>query len=106
MLKRLFNTKVRIEAAEKKLSDDNLWISEYKLWKEVWASISIKDISSKRVLYLFTIKWKHDFPHEFRAIVNDRVFTPTQFPVIEPSQDLILFHAAMCNTTIRNSEGI
>ncbi|MDR0968398.1 MAG: hypothetical protein LBL99_02040 [Holosporaceae bacterium] len=93
MLKRLFNTKVRIESVEKKLSDENLWVSEYKLWNEVWASISIKDISARRTLYLFAIKWRRDFPREFRVVIKDRIFTPTQQPIIEPSQDLVLFHA-------------
>ncbi|MDR1982795.1 MAG: hypothetical protein LBQ08_03300 [Holosporaceae bacterium] len=92
---RLFNTKIKIETLEKKLSQDNLWVSEYKFWNEVWASISIKDISSRRVLYLFTIKWKHDFPCEFRVSIKDKIFTPTQLPIVEPSQDLILFHATV-----------
>ncbi|MDR2724449.1 MAG: hypothetical protein LBB25_04625 [Holosporaceae bacterium] len=97
MLKRLLNTRIKIEIVEKKLSDDNLWILEHKLWREVWASISLKDISSRRVLYLFTVKWKCDFPREFRVIVKDKIFTPTQFPIMEPSQDLILFHAIINN---------
>jgi hypothetical protein len=95
MPKRLFNTKIKIESLEKKLSTENLWIYEYKFWNEVWASISIKDISAKRVLYLFAIKWKCDFPSEFRVVVKDRIFTPTQPPIIEPAQDLVLFHATM-----------
>jgi hypothetical protein len=95
MLKRLFNTRVKIETVEKKLSVDNLWVSEYKLWKEVWDSISLKDISSRRVLYLFSIRWKQEFPREFRVVVKDIIFTPTQFPIIEPSQDLIMFHATV-----------
>jgi hypothetical protein len=93
MLARLFNTRVRIESVERKLSDENLWVSEYTLWKEVWASISIKDITAKKVIYMFTIKWKQDFPREFRVMVKDKIFTPTQFPIIDPAQDLILFHA-------------
>ncbi|MDR0678311.1 MAG: hypothetical protein LBF44_02115 [Holosporaceae bacterium] len=92
---KLFNTKVKIETLEKKLSKDNLWISEYKPWNEIWASISIKDISSRRVLYLFTIKWKRDFPREFRVVVRDRIFIPTQSPIFEPSRDLVLFHATI-----------
>ncbi|MDR1551672.1 MAG: hypothetical protein LBS14_03280 [Holosporaceae bacterium] len=94
MPKRLFNTKIKIESFEKRLSLDNLWISEYNLWKEVWASVSIKDISAKRVLYLFAIKWRHDFPKEFRVVIKDRIFMPTQRPIVEPSQDLVLFHAS------------
>jgi hypothetical protein len=98
---------VKIETVEKKLSDDNLWTQEYKPWKEVWASISLKDISSRRVLYLFSIRWKQEFPRKFRAIVKDMVFTPTQFPIIEPSQDLILFHAAAeTNNDVQRKETI
>ncbi|MDR2781923.1 MAG: hypothetical protein LBB21_05745 [Holosporaceae bacterium] len=93
MLKKLFGTRVKIETLEKKLSGENLWISEFKPWREVWAAISVKDISARRTLYLFTVKWKGDFPREFRAVVNGKVFTPTQMPAIELSQDLILFHA-------------
>jgi hypothetical protein len=95
MFKNLFNTKIKIEALEKKLSGDNLWVSEFQLWKEVWASITIKDISSRRALYLFTIKWNKDFPSEFRVVINDKVFTPTQFPIVEPANDLVMFHATL-----------
>jgi hypothetical protein len=92
---RQFNTKVKIETLTRKLSKDNLWVSEYKLWNEVWASIAIKDISSRRVLYFFTVKWGRDFPREFRVSAGDRIFTPTQLPVIDPSKDWVLFHATL-----------
>jgi hypothetical protein len=93
MQKRLFATRVKIEILEKRLSSENLWISEYKPWKEVWASVSLKDISTRRALYIFAVKWRGDFPREFRAVVNDKIFMPTQMPAQEISQDLILFHA-------------
>jgi hypothetical protein len=93
MLKRLFNTKVRIESLEKKLSDENLWISEYKLWNQVWASISIKDISTRRTLYLFAVRWRRDFPKEFRVVVKDKIFKPTQPPILDSERGLVLFHA-------------
>ncbi|MDR2765944.1 MAG: hypothetical protein LBB63_00560 [Holosporaceae bacterium] len=95
MFRKLFNTKVRVEALEKHLSDSNLWISEYKPWKEVWASITIKDISARRTLYLFALKWTVDFPREFRVVLKDKIFLPTQFPVVEPANDLVLFHATL-----------
>ncbi|MDR1375202.1 MAG: hypothetical protein LBJ45_00095 [Holosporaceae bacterium] len=95
MFKNLFNTKVKIEALEKKLSADNLWVSEYRLWKEVWASISIRDISSRRVLYLFRVKWLKDFPRDFRVVLKDKTFIPTQAPIAEPANDLVLFHAVI-----------
>ncbi|MDR3187464.1 MAG: hypothetical protein LBT63_03500 [Holosporaceae bacterium] len=95
MFKNLFDTKVKIEALEKKLSADNLWVSEYTLWKEVWASISIRDISARRALYLFRVKWLENFPRDFRVVVKDKTFTPTQFPIVEPANDLVLFHAVL-----------
>jgi len=93
MPRKIFDTKVRIESVEKKLSEENLWVSEYSLWKEVWASVAIKEISSRRALYLFSIQWQQDFPRNFRVVMKDKIFTPTQFPVIEPSRNMILFHA-------------
>jgi head-tail adaptor len=95
MKKRLFNTKIKVEKMEKKLSAENCWVSEYVFWKEVWASISIKDISSKRVLYLFVIKWREDFPNLFRIKINEKIFTPTQSAILDPSSDLVLFHAVV-----------
>lgn len=91
---KLFNTKIRIEKLEKKLSNTNCWLSNYIFWKEVWASISIKDISSKRVLYLFTIRWHQEkFPLEFRIKINDTIFVPTQPPISDPAAGNIIFHA-------------
>jgi hypothetical protein len=95
MLKKLLNTKVKIETVAKKLSDDNLWISEYKFWNEVWASILIKDISSKRATYLFIVKWRRDFPRDFRVVVGNMIFKPTQSPILEAQEDIILFHAIL-----------
>lgn len=93
--KQIFNTKVQIEELRKKLSDDNRWISEYAFWKEMWASVSLKDISSKRALYLFAIKWKQQFPTEFRVKINGCVFMPTQSAITDPANDTILFHAIL-----------
>ncbi|MDR1235500.1 MAG: hypothetical protein LBJ96_00680 [Holosporaceae bacterium] len=93
MQNKLFTTRVKIEILEKKLSAENSWISEYKPWKEIWAAISLKNISRKGALYIFAVKWRGDFPREFRAIINDRIFMPTQTPASEISEDLILFHA-------------
>ena len=93
--KQLFNTKIQIEKQNEKLSDDNRWISEYVFWKEMWASISLKYISSKRTSYLFAIKWKQDFPQKFRVKINDKIFTPTQSAVVDPANDTILFHAVL-----------
>jgi hypothetical protein len=92
-MRNLFNTKVKIEAADRKLSKSNVWILEYVYWNELWASIFIKDISARRALYLFVIKWRKDFPDDFRVVLNDKIFTPTQPPVRDPAKDLILFHA-------------
>ena len=93
--KQLFNTKIQIERLNEKLSDDNRWVSEYIFWKEMWASVTLKYISSKRVLYLFAIKWKKDFPQKFRVKINEKIFMPTQSAIVDPSSDTILFHAAL-----------
>jgi hypothetical protein len=91
MWKKIFTSRVKIETLERKLSKENLWVSEYKPWKEVWAAISIKDISARRTLYMFAIKWRGDFPMEFRALLNGKVFIPTQKPAMD--KDVLLFHA-------------
>lgn len=93
MKKALFNTKIIVEEAKKTLSEDNVWISDYVFWKELWASVSLKDISPRRALYIFSIKWKEDFPQNFRVKINGKIFTPTQFPIIDACRDEILFHA-------------
>lgn len=93
--KQLFNTKIQIEKLNEKLSDDNRWISEYVFWKEIWASVSLKDISSKRASYLFTVKWKQDFPQKFRVKINEKVFMPTQSAIVDPENESILFHAVL-----------
>lgn len=93
MLKNLFNTKVKIELLEKKLSIDNQWIKVYTLWKEVWASIIVKDFSARGALYLFSIRYEKGFPVNFRVTVDDKVFTPTQSPIVEHLNGLVLFHA-------------
>lgn len=93
--KRLFNTRIEIEKEIKELSDDNRWISKYGIWKEMWASVMLKDISSKRALYLFVVKWKDDFPQNFRVKINDKIFTPTQSAIVDTADDAILFHAVL-----------
>ncbi|GHU12725.1 hypothetical protein FACS189449_06940 [Alphaproteobacteria bacterium] len=93
MKRKLFDRKVKIEIAERKLSKDNAWFSEYVHWNELWASISLKDISARRVLYFFTVKWRRNFPNNFRVLVDDKVFLPTQPPVVDPSNDCVVFHA-------------
>ena len=93
--KQLFNTKIHREKLNEKLSDDNRWLSEYISWKEMWASVLLKDISSKRALYLFAIKWKQDFPQKFRVKINEKIFMPTQSAIVDPVNDTILFHAIL-----------
>jgi hypothetical protein len=95
MRKTLFNTKVKIEKKEKALSKENVWVSDYVFWKELWASVFLKDISPRRTLYFFTIKWNQDFPTAFRVKINNKIFTPIQLPVVDTSKDEILFHATM-----------
>ncbi|MBR1733961.1 MAG: hypothetical protein IJ730_00685 [Alphaproteobacteria bacterium] len=92
---KVFNTKITIEKLNEKLSDDNRWISEYENWQETWASVSLKAITSKQALYLFIIKWKQDFPTKFRVKINEKIFMPTQPPIVNPANDTILFHAIL-----------
>lgn len=93
--KRLFNTHIKIEKEVQELSDNNRWISHYILWKEMWASVMLKDISSRRVLYLFVVKWKDDFPQKFRVKINDKIFIPTQPAIADAADDSVIFHAIL-----------
>jgi hypothetical protein len=93
MRNRLFNTKVRIESKIMTLSPKHVWISEYVFWRELWASISLKCISSRSTLYIFAVRWKGDFPGSFRVKVNGQIFVPTQPAVLDPQTESILFHA-------------
>ncbi|MDR3179433.1 MAG: hypothetical protein LBT70_00855 [Holosporaceae bacterium] len=94
MSKKLFNKKIKIEIIKQKLSSDNVWIPEYILWNELWASASIKYVSVRRVIYFFIIKWRKYFPNNFRITMDDKNFMPTQIPIVDPSNDYIMFHAA------------
>ncbi|MDR1361867.1 MAG: hypothetical protein LBJ16_01465 [Holosporaceae bacterium] len=94
-MRNLFNTKITIEKVEKKLSECNVWIPEYVYWNQLWASILIKDISARRALYLFVIRWRKDFPNDFRVTLGDKIFTPTQQPFYDPAKDVLMFHAAV-----------
>lgn len=93
MPKHAFHTKIKIETLQKHLSCDNLWMMKFVPWREVWASVLIKYVSSKGALYLFKVRWRGDFPQEFRIVMGSTVFRPIQSPIVDPSQDLILFHA-------------
>ena len=92
-MRRLFNTKVRIEKLEETLLENNTWKSEYVFWKDVWASIQLKNVTVNDARYLFIMKWKGDFPKKFRVIINGRIFMPTQKVVIDFQNDLIIFQA-------------
>jgi hypothetical protein len=95
---KLFNTKIKIERLEKTLSEKNCWTSKYIFWKDVWASVMVKDITSKKALFFFVVKWKQDFPTSFRVKIGDKIFMPTQSPVVDPSNDTVLFHAIALST--------
>ena len=92
-MKKSFSTRIKIEKEEKILSNENLWVTTYCFWKELWASVVMKELSSSKVTYLFKIKWKGVFPKNFRVIISDRIFLPTQTPEIDIVNDTILFHA-------------
>lgn len=93
--KQLFNTKITVEKTEDILSDDNRWIAEHTEWQKMWASVSLKDISAKRAIYLFAVRARSDFPKKFRIKINDKVFIPTQSAIKDPVNDVILFHAVL-----------
>jgi hypothetical protein len=90
-----FDRPIRIEKIERKLSDTNCWIKNYVPWKDFSAKISVKEISHKRTLYLFVINWRQDFPQFFRVKLNDKVFTPTQLPVEDPTGGTVMFYATL-----------
>ena len=92
-MKKRFYNKVKIEKEVKKLSSEGLWVTNYEFWKEMWASIVIKEISTSKAVYLFQIKWRGEFPKNFRVMMNDEIFSPTQPPVTDIIGDTILFHA-------------
>jgi hypothetical protein len=108
MFKKTFDTKIKIEKLEEKLSEENCWISEYVFWKEVWASIFVKKTLSRHALHVFIIKWKHEFPQAFRVKIKNRIFIPVQDPIIDQSEDIIVFHAidAKKRETIKASRRI
>ncbi len=95
MLQKLFNTKIRIERFEKTLSSQNEWISKYVFWKDLWATIQLKDVKITKSLYLFAVKWKGDFPKKFRVILNDKILESTQTIAYDFKNNLIVFHASM-----------
>ncbi len=93
MLGKLFSTKVRVELLDKQLSHNNEWISKYTPWKDLWATIQLKDVKITKSLYLFAIRWKGEFPKNFRVVVNDNIFEPTQPVSYDFKNNLIIFHA-------------
>ncbi len=93
MPKRLFNTKIKIEKLEKKLSENNTWKSEFLPWQELWASIQLGNITITKTNYIFRVKWRGEFPKKFRVIINDVIFLPTQMVAIDLKNDMVIFHA-------------
>lgn len=93
MTERLFNTKIKIEKSERKLSENNTWKSEFTPWQELWASIQLGNIAITKTNYIFRVKWKGEFPKNFRVIVNDVIFLPTQTVAIDLKNDMVIFHA-------------
>lgn len=93
MPKRLFNTKIKIEKLEKKLSENNTWKSEFLPWQELWASIQLENITMTKTNYIFRVKWRGEFPKKFRVIINDVIFLPTQMVAIDLKNDMVIFHA-------------
>lgn len=93
MSERLFNTKIKIEKLERKLSENNTWKSEFLPWQELWASIQLENIAITKTNYIFRVKWRGEFPKKFRVIVNGVIFFPTQMAAIDLKNDMVIFHA-------------
>ena len=93
MSERLFNTKIKIEKLERKLSENNTWKTEFLPWQEMWASIRLGNIAITKTNYIFRVKWRGEFPKKFRVIVNGVIFFPTQMAAIDLKNDMVIFHA-------------
>ena len=93
MMERQFNTKIKIEKLEKRLSENNVWKSEFIPWQELWASIQLGNIAITKTNYIFRVKWRGNFPKKFRVVVNDVIFFPTQMAAIDLKNDEVIFHA-------------
>jgi len=93
MSERIFNTKIKIEKLEKKLSENNTWKTEFLPWQELWASIQLGNIAITKTNYIFRVKWKGEFPKKFRVVVNGVIFFPTQIAAIDLKNDVVIFHA-------------
>jgi len=93
MKQKIFSTKIQIERQEKHLSKNNEWITSYAPWRDLWATVQLKDISVTKALYLFAIKWKGEFPKKFRVKIKDSIFEPTQNISIDFKNNLVIFHA-------------
>lgn len=89
----MFSTKIKIEKLEKKLSENNTWKSEFVFWNELWASIELGNIAITKTNYIFKVRWRGAFPENFRVVVNDVIFVPTQTVAVDIKNDLVIFHA-------------
>ncbi len=90
--------KVIIEKLEKKLSENNTWKSEFVFWNKLWASIELGNIAITKTNYVFKVRWRGKFPENFRVVVNDVIFVPTQTAAVDIKNDMVIFHA------VRNGE--
>ncbi len=93
MAERLFDTKIKIEKLDKKLSENNTWKSEFLPWQELWASIQLGNIAITKTNYIFRVKWRGEFPKKFRVLVNNVKFLPTQMVAVDLKNDIVIFHA-------------
>ena len=93
MNQKMFSTKIQIELQDKKLTTNNEWTTTYTPWRELWATVQLKDVSVTRALYLFAIKWRGEFPKKFRVKIKDSVFEPTQNVSFDFKNNLVIFHA-------------
>lgn len=89
----MLSTKIKIEKLEKKLSENNTWKSEFVFWNELWASIELGNIAITKTNYIFKVRWRGVFPENFRVVVNNVIFVPTQIVAVDIKNDLVIFHA-------------
>lgn len=90
---KFFYTKITIEIPEFKLTETNEWYKKYKIWKEIWAQVKLKNVSRAGGVYFFCIDNISDFPEDFRVVMNNKIFVPTQLPIEDNATNKLIFHA-------------
>lgn len=90
---RFFETRIKIEVPEFILTANNNWYQKYKLWKEIWAKVKLKNISRNEGVYFFCVDGALALPKNFRVNMNNKIFIPTQSPLEDRVGNKLIFHA-------------